>query len=155
MKKKIWFYLPLALIFLVAVESHAQHGMRNNPGGNCPIPGLTEEQQVKIDELRTRQMTATNQHRAKMNELRARKRSLVIAENPDMDAINKIIDEMEAQRSVHFKAVAAHRQAIRDILTPEQRSYFDSRPRMAPGEGRMQRGEGRREGCAMPQGRGR
>jgi Spy/CpxP family protein refolding chaperone len=144
MKKKIWFYFPLALILFFTIESQGQRGMRGNADGDCRIPDLTEEQSLKIEELRTQQLAATNQHRARMNELRARKRSLSIAENPDMNAINKVIDEMESLRSGHFKAVAAHRQAVRGILTAEQRTYFDSRPRMAPGEGKMQRGDGRR-----------
>ena len=153
MKTKKLLILASIIFFAISFSVEAQRGNRGNYGqGACNIPDLTEEQQTKIDELRTAQVSAATQHRAAMNELRARKRSLSIADNPKMNEINSVIDQMESLRSAHLKSNAAHRQAVREVLTPDQRVYFDSRHRnqgQGRGQGTIGRGDGRR-GDARP-----
>ncbi len=153
MKTKKLLIVVSIVFFAISFNAQAQRGMRGNAGqGACNIPGLTEEQQTQINELRTAQVSAATQHRAAMNELRAKKRSLSIAENPNMNEINSVIDQMESLRSAHLKSNAAHRQSVREILTPEQRVYFDSRHRnqgQGRGQGNIGRGDGRR-GDARP-----
>jgi Spy/CpxP family protein refolding chaperone len=125
MKTKNLFIIALLVLSLTSIKSFGQRGAGNR--GACNLPDLTQDQQEKILSLQTVQLNASNQHRAKMDELRARKQSLGIANNPNMSEMNSVIDEMEKLRSEHFKANAAHRQSIREILTPEQRAIFDSR----------------------------
>jgi Spy/CpxP family protein refolding chaperone len=125
MKTKNLIIIGIVIVIFSSINAFGQRGNGNR--GACILPDLSQEQQEKIESIRTIQLNASSQHRAKMNELRARKQSISIADNPDMNKINVIIDEMEKLRSEHFKANAAHRQDIREILTEEQRAIFDSR----------------------------
>jgi Spy/CpxP family protein refolding chaperone len=125
MRTKNLIIIALVVIFAANAEAFGQRGSGNK--GACNQPDLTQDQQEKIQSLQIKQLNASNQHRAKMDELRSRKQSLSIADNPNMNEINKVIDEMEKQRAEHLKANAAHRQSIREILTTDQRAIFDSR----------------------------
>ncbi len=143
----------IALVILLAtnVNVFSQRGNQNNRRA-CVLPDLTEQQETKLSELRTRQLEESNQHRATMDELRAKKQTLSISENPNINEINRIIDQMESLRADHLKKTEAHRQAVRSVLTPEQRTEFDSRHQQRP-VGQRQRlqncGQGR-----GPNGRG-
>lgn len=95
------------------------------------IPDLTQEQEAKIGELRLKQIEQNTRHRNKMDELRARKRSLIT--RTDEGDVNQVIDEMTALRNAQLKENVAHRQAIREILTEEQRIVFDSQTMRRPG----------------------
>lgn len=148
----------IIIVFTMHMQSYGQRGqMRDLQKGTCiNLPDLTEEQEQKIEALRLERIAARTAHRAEMDELRARKRSLGIAENPDMDALNNVIDQMTAARARHMKDNEAHRQEIRKLLTPEQRTLFDSRRGQRRGGNEMFRqrdhrrddfrGEGRRGG---------
>lgn len=128
MKANRIILLTIAMVFVFSIDTFAQRGAMRGQGQACNLPELTTDQQEKINELRINNMARANQHRASMNELRARKQALSIAEKPNMHEINSVIDQMEKQRAEHLKANAAHRQSIREILTPEQRIVFDNRP---------------------------
>jgi len=148
MKIRKLIYLLAIIVIASLSTTYGQRGMRGN-AGQCQLPDLTAEQSTKIEALRTPHLAASNAHRAKMDELRAKKRTLTLAEKPDMREINSVIDQMEKLRSNHMKASVAHRQAVREILTPEQRAVFDNKPmRRGQGRGNMpgnpQRGRGKR-----------
>lgn len=130
MKASNFFAIALVLFFALNIDAFGQRGPRGNQdgAGAClNIPELTQEQEAKIKALRTERISQSNAHRAQMDELRARQRSLRLAENPNMSEIEKVIDQMAGLRAEHMKANAAHHQSIREILTPDQRAYFDSR----------------------------
>jgi Spy/CpxP family protein refolding chaperone len=150
---KTGFILIFTIFFcfgaLAPIQAQPRQG--GNQRGIClNIPDLTSEQQSKIQSIRTEQLARANAHRAQMTELRARKRSLSIADNPDIAAIGNVIDQMEKLRSEHLKANAQQRQNIREVLTSEQRAYFDSRAPVRQGQGRNsgfdRRGQGRSGG---------
>jgi Spy/CpxP family protein refolding chaperone len=132
MKAKILF---LAIILFAAVSVELLNAQSRMQSDCRNLPGLTEDQGLRLNELRTQQLAASNHHRAAMGELRARKRSLSLSESPDMNAINAVIDQMERQRADHIKAMEAHRQQVRSLLNPEQRAIFDSR-HIYTGQGR-------------------
>lgn len=132
MKTGNLFVITIALIFALNFQSFAQRGQGRAQNNCANLPELTQEQQTKIQDLRTAQIAQTTAHRARMDELRAQKQSMRIAENPDMNQINAIIDQMSALRAEHMKATVAHQQSIREILTPEQRVVFDSRTANGP-----------------------
>jgi len=97
------------------------------------ILDLSEEQRSKIGELRLDLMKESLPLRNKLNENRARFKSLSTAENVDMNAINELIDEnVKLQADLQKKAALNH-QNIRELLTEDQRVVFDSgsRRRMA------------------------
>ena len=162
--QKLWI-VSLIMIMFFSIDLSAQRQGRgmNQPRGVCmDLPDLTEQQEEQINALRIKQIEKSNLHRAKMDELRTKKRSLGLENNPNMNAINSIIDEMSAEQTQHMKDVEQHRQNIRKLLTDEQRVVFDSRPARGPrggGKGRpgfnpdCPRGNG--QGYGPGQGRGR
>ncbi len=154
MKLKNILLVAIVFFFAMSVESFAQ---RQANGRGCNLPDLTPEQQSQIEELRTTQLAASTTHRARMDELRAKKRTLSIAPDADLDEINRVIDQMESVRSEHFKANEAHKQAVRNILTDEQRAVFDARTANR-GQGQKMNRRGNRQdnfrGQCMPR-RGR
>jgi Spy/CpxP family protein refolding chaperone len=135
----LFFASIMLLIATKDVNAQRERGLRTEarmevasdmggPGDFCKnIPNITEEQTQKITELRTAHLKEVTSHRNKIDELRARKRTLMTADNPDMKAIDKVIDEMSALKTEHLKRNARHHQAIRSLLTEEQRVHFDAR----------------------------
>ncbi len=91
------------------------------------IAGLSEAQQESISALRSKRLEQGVQHRAQMDAMRAKKRELMVQASPDMAQVDAIIDQMESLRSAHLKEAAAHRQAVRALLTDEQRAMYDAR----------------------------
>jgi Spy/CpxP family protein refolding chaperone len=89
------------------------------------IPDLTEEQENKISELRTSHMKNMLEDRNLLNENRAKLRTLQTQDNPDMDAIHSLIEEMGKIRTEMQKERASHHQEIRSMLSEEQKLYFD------------------------------
>ncbi len=147
------------LLMMASTEANAQRGRSNarsasiedapgtfEPRDFCSnIPNITEEQRAKINELRTVHLKDATQHRNKMAELRARKRTLMSGERVDLKEIDKIIDEMSALQNAQMKSRAKHHQEIRNLLTEEQRVFFDARGQqgdrkmMKKGQRRMHR----------------
>ena len=122
---------------------------QNNQGMQCNIPNLTQDQQLKIEKMRTANMKEMLQFRNTMAEKRAHLNILRTADKADMNAINKTIDEMGANRTKMMKKREAHRQDVRLILTDEQKVYFDSRRGRGfkgQGNGMGMNGQGR-NGC--------
>jgi len=125
---------------------------QNNQARNCNIPDLTEDQQQKIEKMRTTHMKEMIQFRNVMAEKRAHLNTLRTADKVDINAIYNAIDEMGANRTKMMKKREAHRQSIRQILTDDQKVYFDSRRGRGfkggkgHGNGMGMRGQGRK-GC--------
>jgi Spy/CpxP family protein refolding chaperone len=141
------------LFLFIAANSIAQKGQGFNGRGmnkfdgprfkgQCQmLPDLTDEQQEQIKDLRVDQMKQMTRYRNNLMEKRATLRKLQTQENPDMDAINNIIEEMGNIRTEMYKDRAEHHQEIREILTEEQRAVFDARM------GKPHRMAGRNNNC--------
>lgn len=145
MKNSIFAILIMAGLLSVSSEIFAQGRMRQRqearprnteqlaPGpryqqGGCLIENmLTEEQKEELASQRTTMLASGVQHRNQMAELQARKRTLMTQSDPDMKAIDSVIDQMERLRSARMKEMAAHHQKIRSMLNDEQRAIFDNR----------------------------
>ncbi len=163
--RRIKTVLLLAAVMLMAngVDALAQRG-RGMPrmGGMeqiCPnIPNLTEEQRSQITELRTEHLSEMQSYRDQIDVNRAQYRSLMRGER-NLDAINANIDERANIRSQMEKKQAEHHQAIRELLTEEQRVWFDAVPRAVMGAGagmrQMAPYGGRGAGMRAAPGRGR
>ncbi len=128
---------------------NAQRGRGfNNPNRpmmnqNCGIPDLTDKQEAKIKELRTSHWDDMKAFRADLDILRAEKRKLEVADNPDAKAIDAKIEEMGNLRTQMQKTSNRHRLAVRELLTDDQKAWFDSRNQRRGGKG-FGRGHGRR-----------
>jgi len=141
----------LAILMLMATgtDAFSQRGQGMDRMGGmeqvCPnIPNLTEEQSQQITQLRTAHLKEMQSHRDQIDVNRAQYRALMRGDRADMNAINGNIDERTAIRNEMEKKQAAHHQAIRSLLTEEQRVWFDSAPRgfsragARPGQGMRQ-----------------
>jgi Spy/CpxP family protein refolding chaperone len=132
MKNLKW--LLIALLFLNIGNTMAQkrdslrsfhhgHGMASMYG----IPNLTEDQKTKLKELRTPHAKEVLPLKNQLAEKKAHLKTLQTAEKADLKSINSTIDEMTQLQSQIMKKRAAHTQAIRAILTDDQRIAFDMR----------------------------
>lgn len=127
MKKNV-IYLAIMMIFVFAQTGLAQEAEKH---GDCKGHGkmaglnLTEEQQKKVDELKTAHLKETLQLKNQIKEKEAALNTLETAEKPDMGKINKTIEEIGAIKIEMQKKNAAHRQEVRKLLTEEQRLKFD------------------------------
>jgi Spy/CpxP family protein refolding chaperone len=153
-------YLSVLLILTFSLMAFAQPGTGRGEGRRWAndgpafkercmnLPNLTDEQKEKISDLRTKNMKVMLEKRNIFNEKRAKLQTLQTADKADMGAINALIDEIAEVKADMAKQRAAHRQAIRSLLTDEQKVIFDSRPHRGPrdGFGRGHLGKGRGEG---------
>ncbi len=148
--KRVQSTLLLAAVFMMVfgAEAIAQRG-RGMPrrGGDqqvCGnIPNLTEEQRTQIQSLRTAHLQEMQSYRDNVDVNRAQYRQLMNS-GADMSAINANIDERTTIRGQMARKQAAHRMAIREILTEEQRVWFDSAPRGGIGFNNQRPAAGRR-----------
>ncbi len=145
--------LLLMGVLLITVSTAMAQGPRFRGGYNnamqpnrmlCTQLNLTAEQEQKIDDLRIKHLNEVTALQNEMNEKYARLRTLESANKPDMDAINKTIDEISSLKTQLMKKSAAHRAEVASLLTDEQRVLFNSRGRgmRMKGYGRMRGGRG-------------
>jgi len=90
-------------------------------------PQLDGRPKKKLKELRTPHAKEVLPLRNLLAEKKAHLKTLQTAEKADLNAINSTIDEMTQLQSQLMKKNAAHTQAIRKILTDDQRIAFDMR----------------------------
>lgn len=94
---------------------------------------LSEDQRKKMKEIHLRTQKEITPLKNQVGEKKARLKTLTSADQPDMNEINKTIDEMSALKAEMQKKRLASRMEIRALLTEEQRLQFDAR------EGRMRK----------------
>jgi Spy/CpxP family protein refolding chaperone len=138
--KKSSLIKSVLLIGLVLVTMSqtltAQRELRQNRemderGPQCPrfshkVPNLTEEQEMKIKELKTAHMKEMLKYKSELEEKNARLKSLQTADDVDMDKIYKVIDDIGAIEIKMTKGRADLHQKIRTLLDDEQRVFFDT-----------------------------
>lgn len=122
-------------IILVTQNLAAQKGKGYGKGqgndnwqgkGYClSIPDLSDEQKDKISQLRIVHLKEVKNLKNELNEKMAKHQTLITADEANLDLINKNIDEITQIKNKLMKAKAAHQQAIRALLTEEQKVYFD------------------------------
>lgn len=135
--KKIDLSIKIALFAAIIMTSGAIYAQKSDGTGygqrgkgECKainmLPNLTEEQTTQIEALKTKHMDAMLDYRARLNVLQAELRELEVADKADINKINGKIDEITAVKNKMAKEKSAHHQAVRNLLTPEQRIAFDS-----------------------------
>jgi Spy/CpxP family protein refolding chaperone len=127
--------LVCACLFLTTLSSMAQksdttkadHHRTWRSHNAYGIPNLTEDQKKKIKALRTPFAKEVMPMHNLLAEKKAHLKTLSSTEKPDMGAINSTIDEISQLQGQLMKKRVAHTQAIRNLLTDEQRIAFDMR----------------------------
>ncbi len=109
------------LMYLVPTQNNelmAQRNCRGNGYGNghnqaqkqqqnyLSIPGITENQKQKISTMQTK-------HQSEMTVLRNEKRN------------TRVMNEKDAVDVKMTAKISKHKEAIKALLTPEQKKYFD------------------------------
>ncbi len=89
------------------------------------ILNLTEEQKSKIKALRLEHFKEIQPLRNHLDELKAKEHTLTTLEKPDINTINANIDEITKTQNQMMKLRAKHHEQVRELLTDEQRVYFD------------------------------
>ena len=101
--------------------------------GAAPAPkgpnklGLTEDQRKKRQSIRMKTAKDVLPLKNQLGEKKAHLRTITTVDKPDMNEINKTIDEMAALRTQIEKKKIAARMEIRGLLNDEQRLKFDTR----------------------------
>ena len=147
--------IALLSLFIVGFTfAQAQkRGPGNGPHGNgpygygCNMLDLSDEQEKKIDDLRTAHMKDMLPLRNELNEKRARLQTLRSADKYDASETEKTLEEMSAIKLKMAKSREAHKQEVRSLLTEEQRLKFDMH------SGKNYHAKGRKGNVGM-QGRG-
>jgi Spy/CpxP family protein refolding chaperone len=147
MNLKVFKILVAGILFLGSNQLMAQHEkkMENYPKGKdicCTIPDLTEAQQKKIDELKLAHQKNMLQLKNQLAEKETHLQTLRTADKPDMDAINKTVDEIGAIHTQMMKEKESHIQQVRAQLTDSQRIQFDLHQNKG-----AHKGYGREMGC--------
>jgi hypothetical protein len=99
--------------------------MKANPAALAPK--FTPEQQKQMAEFRLNMQKEMLQIDNQLNEKKAQLKTLEQVEKPNLKSIYSKIDEISALQNQEMKAMAAHKNSVRSILTEEQRVQFDLR----------------------------
>ena len=131
MKKIKILALAFATLLLVNTNTFAQCSKHEGKEGkgNCHVKNisdLTADQQTQMDKLKTTHMKTMMDIKNQIGVKNAELKVLNSADKTDMNAINAKIDEIGALKTQLMKKKTEHMQAIRAILTPEQRLKFDA-----------------------------
>jgi Spy/CpxP family protein refolding chaperone len=137
MKNRLMTYVTLVVLVMgMSVQTMAQRGPGRGDGRGMnvenprmfeKIPNLTDEQKEQIKTLRIEHMEDAQEMRAEMKVLRAEMDQLEVAKERDMKAIESKIDEITKLQNKMMKERAKHHNSIRELLTDEQRVFFDQR----------------------------
>jgi zinc resistance-associated protein len=125
MKRTHWITWAVALLAAASMAFGQGAGPKNAPKG-CPgIPGLSEDQQKKVQALDLETEKALLPLKAQMDVKAAELRALALAENPEKGAIDKKIEEIGLLRTQIMKKKIMNKLAVRALMTPDQRIGFD------------------------------
>jgi len=123
-----------------------------NPPAPGPMPGgarqefarplmeklnLTDEQRKTMQEMRLKHQKELIPIQGKLKEKRLDLKAEMMADEPNQSKINSIVDEIGKLRTELQKKQIAHRLAIRNILTDEQRAIWDAHRRALGGRKMM------------------
>ena len=147
----------LILIFSGALFAQGEHmGRRQKDDDNPPMGPmkkmakmleLTESQQSQIQDLHLKHIREMLPLKSEMESL---KTELKLAETEDdfnLAKVEAIVKKIEAHRTKITMSKIMHHQAIRKLLTPEQRKKFDAMRLMnKKGEKKSPRGFGKHQG---------
>lgn len=156
--KKIIAKGILGVFLLSAVTVSAQQ-QQQKARGNFKGLELTEEQKAQVKEIRLENAKATKDLKNELNELRAKKRTLMSEEKLNKKEIYANIDKCSAINQELSKERLKMRLAMRNILTEEQRMRAGKGFKMRKGKmhakAKMRRGHGKGHGGDQMQRRGK
>jgi len=128
-----------------AARAHWMRGRTGKSGAGPDLRGvaLTPEQQTQINQLKSDYQKAAVSLQATLQTRQIELRDLMRAAQPDQNAINAKIDEINAARAELQKEMTSFRLSVRALLTPEQRAALDAARFADNGRGHGFRGKDR------------
>lgn len=149
--RKVLLGVTLALI-AISMKAQQGYGIRSGLGYGRDsgiyahaIPNLTVDQEKKINELRTVHLKEMTNYRNDLAIKQAELQKFKSTDKPDMNLINKTIDETGKLTTEMQKNQVAHQLTVHNLLTDEQKIAFDNRRRNSGSfNGRGMRGTGSR-----------
>ena len=132
-------YFKVAIISVILMSLFVGVSLAQPPGNRGPdsergerflerIPDLTDEQAEQIKELKTSHLKEVLPLRNLVQEKQAHLKSISTGDKVDLDKVNNTIEEIGKIKIELAKKRAIHRQEIRNLLTEDQRVFFDSMP---------------------------
>jgi Spy/CpxP family protein refolding chaperone len=125
--KKITVVLLVLIATAVTTGINAQQGKRMTGRGFCAIPDLTGEQQDQLIELRASHQKEMFKLQSDMRNNRDEYKLLLTDDNVDKKALEKNLDENARIHKEMMQEKADFHTAVRQLLTDEQKKYFDMR----------------------------
>ncbi len=125
----------MSVLLLISTVLIAQgpgfQGRNFNKPANCKDTGccilnLSQEQQQKMNELIIKHLKEITPLKNELKEKRARLRTLETVDKPDVNAINKTIEEIGSLQTQLMKKKSAHRLEVLSLLTDEQKVIYNS-----------------------------
>lgn len=141
MNLKVFTILFVGILFLASNRVMGQkddnaQGCHKGSGKMCNLPDLTDAQKKKIDELHLSHQKSMLQYKNQLAEKTTHLQTLRTAEKPDMNSINKTVDEIGVIQTQMMKERENHLQEVRAQLTDSQKTQFD-----------LQQGKCHQNGC--------
>ena len=124
--------LLVAVMMVPLMGLQAQQRGQNGQGNRqhterSGIPDLTAEQKEQMQTLRLDVQKSSLPIKNELGENRAKMNTLITADDADMKAIDKLIDENAVLMASLMKIKAQNHQKVRSLLTEDQRIVFDSK----------------------------
>ena len=155
MKRNKKFLIAIGLFLLMSICAIGQRGpgpIQDQQYGHRPlmgIPDLTEEQMDQIKDLQIAHLKETRTLKNDIKINNATLEAMQTEDNPDMDKMIELIERNGKLLTELRKKQLAHEMEIRNLLTDDQKVFFDNRMqrtrynagagfggnRMAPGRG--------------------
>ncbi|PKQ60522.1 hypothetical protein BZG02_18835 [Labilibaculum filiforme] len=145
------------LLMCTGFHLNAQNNMRSKNDCSKRIE-FSEQQKEQIQKSKIEFAKATKDLNNEMNELRAKQKTLISADKPDMKAIYANVDKVSDLKNRLRKEQFAMRMEIKSVLTDEQKAQMpngrmENRGRKQNEKGKMQNGkmhkDGREQGRKM------
>lgn len=125
--KTVLLNLVIVAFLFTGLNVNAQQMQRNHPiCQNNDMLELTDEQEQQIETIRIDNSNNCKDLEAQIEILRAEKHRLMIADKPDVKAIDLKIEEMNTVRLTLQKNRTATHLAIRALLTDKQKAIYDT-----------------------------
>jgi len=159
MKKLTTILLVAMFIFALSLTTVAKMHGKSHHKGECSEKkqhmkcdcleklNLTDEQKAELEKLHKSHYEAMKSYKTEMTQYHEKFRSLLKADKPDMDAIDKLIKERAEKTVKKQKAMVDHMIKVRSILTDEQKKVWDEHKHMMMGKGHMCGMHKSTEGC--------
>ncbi|MDZ7331292.1 MAG: Spy/CpxP family protein refolding chaperone [candidate division KSB1 bacterium] len=146
----VLFAVAFILVAFVAIlPAQPRCGRAGKPGFHhqpwMSSLNLTDEQKNKVAELRLAFQKELLPLRTELQSKAAELQLLETEATPNLNQIDRLIDQIEQIRTKIHKARVRHQMAIRNILSPEQQKVWDSQMLRLSGRGKV----GERLNCPL------